>query len=149
MQFVHNQRLALVGVYVAGVSACGGAPETGEPCRVSPGQLAISEIMANPLGDDSGKEWFEILNTTATTQPLGQVVLERLGRNTDGSEKFIEDHTMKSGSVAAGQYFVLGSGGPIDYLYNPGTDKLGALNNTSAGAEAPKRSIPTTSPSRP
>ncbi len=133
MRSVSGQGFGLAAVYLASVAACGGEPETSEPCRVRPGELVISEIMPNPLGDDSGKEWFEILNTSPATQPLGQVVLERLGRNTDGSEKLIADHTMKAGAVMAGQYFVLGAGGPSHYLYNPGTDKLGDLNNTSAG----------------
>ena len=42
------------------------------------GNLVITEVMANPAGGaDTGKEWFEVVNSTGSTRDLGGVVVTR------------------------------------------------------------------------
>jgi hypothetical protein len=41
-----------------------------------PGDLAITEIMLEPSGEEPETEWFEVYNTTATPKTLGGLVIE-------------------------------------------------------------------------
>jgi hypothetical protein len=52
---------------------------------IVPGQLLISEIMANPAGDDSVQEWFEVFNPLPVAVDLnGLVVTSNNGSFTVG-----------------------------------------------------------------
>lgn len=43
--------------------------------------LQISEVMSNPIGDDSGREWIEIYNNTQTTTDLSGLTISIKGGN--------------------------------------------------------------------
>lgn len=53
------------------------APDAGGACEAGllPGDLVITEIMANPAGADSGREWFEIYNAGPEEVDLQGVLL--------------------------------------------------------------------------
>lgn len=58
--------------------ACGDdAPPTAGACEAGllPGDLVITEIMADPPGADAGREWFEIYNASPTELDLRGVLL--------------------------------------------------------------------------
>lgn len=85
---------------------------------LSPGDLAITEVMANPQAvSDTLGEWFEIHNTTNTTVSLTGLLLKDNGSNS---------HIIGDVSIAANQYFVMGrsnnpmenGGVPVDYVYS-------------------------------
>ena len=48
--------------------------------QVQPGEIVVSEFMANPTTDEN-EEWFELQNVSAQTLPLGGLVLRDLGRD--------------------------------------------------------------------
>lgn len=84
-----------------------------------PGDLVISEVMANPSAvSDSAGEWFELFNSTSSSIDLDGLVL---------SDDGINSHTI-SGTliIASGGYLVLGingdsaaNGGYVaDYVYS-------------------------------
>ena len=100
-----------------------------------PGDLVISEIMANPPGADDGREWFEIYNAAETDFDLRGVAF-LLGRE-DGTDN--EYHrVLRSWTIPAGGYAVAGSVlneedvlTVIPYLdYGYDTD-LGTMSNSS------------------
>ena len=88
---------------------------------IQPGDLFISEVMANPNAvSDSNGEWFEIFNSSVNTIDLDGLVISDDGANS---------HQINSGSsllVAPGEYFVFGTNGDstlnggyiADYVYN-------------------------------
>ena len=116
---------------------CGPAPAVGVGCDLYAGELAVSEIMANPLNDDTGREWFEIYNTTTKEQVLDRLIIKRLTSKDAGSVDFV-DHTLRgAGKLAAKGYFVLGDGAvgvaPINYSYGAAGESFGGLNGTQGG----------------
>lgn len=119
--------VALAGALLAGCP--GGGPE-GAKCvsGLLAGDLAISEIMANPNGTDEGKEWFEIYNPTAASIELAGLRLEAAREDGTGDAS----HVMRSTSIAPGQYLVLGGMLPevkpvwVDYAF---ASDLGGLRN--------------------
>ena len=56
--FFHRQ-LVLIVTLILGVSTLGGMPPVGAN---GPEPVAINEIMYNPDGSDSGREWIELYN---------------------------------------------------------------------------------------
>jgi hypothetical protein len=92
------------------------------------GDVVITEVMADPEGTDTGKEWIEIFNALGTPLELKGMVIQY--KDTDGSG--LKSHTIRSGTVPARSYFTLGDirSGPnpawINYSY---ADGLGALGN--------------------
>ena len=133
--------LAIVVGGVLALAGCGTHEAVGVGCELSSGDLAVSEIMANPQEDDTGREWFEIYNTTSSEQILDRLVIKRLSLQPDGSVDFV-DHSLRplggtAIKVAAKSYFVLGDGvvgvAPIDYSYGVAGESFGALNNTQGG----------------
>jgi hypothetical protein len=123
---------ALAGLLVA-VGACG--PDGGDDvpdCEAAllAGQLVITEVMANPDGDDAGNEWFEIYNTTSDTLNLEGLVLT--ASREDGTSE--DEHVMTETAIGPGEYFTLGgvlqefAPSHIDYGY--GSD-LGSLLNSA------------------
>jgi hypothetical protein len=77
-------------------TACGGGLVAGD--------LVLSEVMANPAGDDDGSEWFEIYNASTTALDLAGVSL--VLSKTDGSDEKL--HTMTELVVEPGDYVVVG-----------------------------------------
>lgn len=78
------------------------------------GEMVLTELLPNPAGSDTGKEWVEFLNTSSEILDLGQCELSDLG----------SDSHIIVGELAVnpGEYVVLGSGaaagGGADYVYS-------------------------------
>jgi hypothetical protein len=92
------------------------------------GDVVISEIMANPKGSDTGKEWFELYN--ASSEPIDLAGTRLVASHEDGASP--KTHLMESLVIEPGEYAVVGSMLPefvlpfVDYGY--GTS-LGDLRN--------------------
>lgn len=73
---------------------------------LAPGDLVVSEVMANPaaVGDTSG-EWFELYNPT-----LNSLNLNGLSVRDDGSNSFSITEDLY---IGAGEYLVLGRNGDV------------------------------------
>lgn len=104
------------------LGACGGGGNgSGAECSANmlPGDLVITEVMANPAGKDDGQEWFEIYNATSAPIDLTGVVLAA-GHSDGTSEK---THTMDQVVIDADDYLVVGGVLPelkpdyVDYGY--------------------------------
>ena len=88
---------------------------------LQPGDLVISEVMANPSAvTDTQGEWFELFNTTVSDIDLNGLTLKDLGG---------DSHTISSIEpliISSGAYFVLGRNGDTglnggyvaDYVYD-------------------------------
>lgn len=121
---------ALLALATAGLwLGCGPSTTTTDPCvGRKAGDLVITEVMADPDGTDTGKEWFEVFNTLGTPLDLKGMVISY--KDTDGSG--LKSHTIRAGTVPARGYFAMGDirSGPnpawIGYSY---ADGLGALGN--------------------
>jgi cysteine-rich repeat protein len=82
--------------------------DSGEACVAGacvvgpgPGDLVITEIMANPTGDDVGLEWFELYNSSDRVQPLSGLSL---------SDDGVDALTVGvAAPLAPGAYAVLGA----------------------------------------
>ncbi len=107
---MNYRRLALLtlsALWLA-LSACGGDDDGGSSGECSgtvlPGDLVITEVMANPAGMDTGQEWFEIYNATSAPIDLGGLTLEY--HKTDDSEA--GSHVMEELVIEPGDYVVVG-----------------------------------------
>ena len=67
------------------------------------GQLEITEVMIDPVGADTGNEWFEVLNRTSHLQSLIGVTV--FARDAAGAEKTF---VLKSGEIVPHGSFTLG-----------------------------------------
>lgn len=132
MSFTHSQRLtAFLGAFALVLAGCSDDDTGPNDCaaRLLPGDLVITEIMANPKGADDGKEWFEIYN--ATTAPVDLTEVRLVFSKADGSSR--KTHLVTSGTIGAGEYFVFGGmlevakPAYVDYGY---ANSLGAFTNT-------------------
>lgn len=133
--------LGLVGLVGLG-AACGPQTPASSGCKAQllPGDLVITEVFADYQADaegsgtgmDTGKEWFEIYNTSRQAIDLAGVSITH--SRPDGSQS--STHTIDQATIAAGQYFTLGSAAPgatpayIDHGYSK---DLGDLFNTAGG----------------
>ncbi len=112
------------------LAACGTDSPAGPTCHLIAGDLAISEIMANPSGDDTGREWFEVYNTTSKTLDLAGVTLVAAKSDMSGEKDFTIDKL----TVAPKAYVVFGSATqdlkPAYVTYGYGA-ALGQLINTN------------------
>jgi hypothetical protein len=83
----------------------------------APGDLVITEVLADPAGTDTSKEWFEVLNTNAGARDIGGVVV------TSGTGLFVvpAGKTIPGGAffVFAGSSDSTTNGGlpPVDVNY--------------------------------
>lgn len=93
------------------------------------GDLVITEVMANPEGDDDGNEYFEIYNATGSAIDLTGLRLEYAA--VDGSKE--KEHVMRQLIIEPGQYLALG--GVLDefrapYIAYGYADELGGMTNS-------------------
>jgi hypothetical protein len=92
------------------------------------GDLVITEVMANPDGDDQGNEYFEVYNATGAAIDLTGLRLEKAA--IDGASA--KEHLMTGTVIEAGAYVALGGVVPefrapyIGYGYS---DDLGTMTN--------------------
>jgi hypothetical protein len=122
----------VVALLSLGLTGCSAGSSGTPTCKSNllPGDLVITEIMANPAGNDEGKEWFEIFNASKTEIDLSGVKVSA-GRADGSGELF---HVISKAKIQAGQYFVLGGILPdvkpefVNYAY--GAD-LGSLRNSN------------------
>src|SRR5687768_12454421 len=130
---VRSTVLALISL---GACAGGGDDDgtSGECSSILVGDLVITEVLANPLGEDSGQEWFEIYNASSAAIDMTGLTL-RYVKTDDTGEK---THVMDEIVVEAGDYLVVG--GMVqelkpDYVdYGFGND-LGSFLNAGAVLE--------------
>jgi hypothetical protein len=112
------------------VAAC--APTGDHRCRdaIAPGELVITEVLADPSGPDEGQEWFELYN--ATDRPLELAGLAIVHSRLDGSSLAV--HHVTESTILPGQYATFGNtAGPVGFVdYGYGGD-LGELYNTGGG----------------
>jgi hypothetical protein len=118
------------------LAGCGGDPgadgPAGSGCSgLVAGDLVITEVMANPAGDDAGHEWFELYNAAGGERGLRGVTLA--AARADGSSE--KTHLVGAGApvVPAGGYVVVGDAPagadrPAYVAYGYGKD-LGTLGN--------------------
>jgi hypothetical protein len=109
-------------------ASCGDSGKPGA-CGLGPGDLVITEIMADPEGANAGKEWFELYNATSGVVHLAGLTLEVVG--TGGSKTHLV-RGLDAPDVSPLEYVALGDGvaGLNDLAYSYGTD-LGSLSNTT------------------
>jgi hypothetical protein len=124
--------LALVALSLAAsITGCGGDGPS-DPCAgLLPGDLVISEVMANPSGADDGREWVEIHNPGSAELSLAGLELVRSAEDGSGARAHVLD---TADLLAAGAYYVLG--GVLDaarpsYVNYGYGDALGDFGNTS------------------
>ena len=118
---------------MSALAACGGSGGGGGDCDgLVAGDLVISEVMANPAGEDSGKEWFEIYNATGAPLDLGGVTL--VASRSDGTDEKTHAIAKDMLMAEAGGYVVVGGVLPellptyMDYGY---ASSLGSLRNSA------------------
>ncbi len=112
---------ALTGLLA--LASCGPPKPSAPTCKgYLPGDLVISEIMANPAGTDTGNEWFEIYNAKSTAANLAGVQLGVSKADKSGEK----DYVIPSGTIPAGGYFVVGDADPKSL---PTFEKLSYGNN--------------------
>jgi len=118
---------------LAATLSCGPAAPTvpAALCNgVTPGDVVLSEFMADPAGSDTGKQYIEVYNTTDHTVDLGGLTLSQ--SMSDGSR--LNASALPSLPVSSHSYFVLGDAGddkstrPAYLNYGYGST-LGALRH--------------------
>lgn len=117
-----------------GVALAACAPEVahGEACRVAAGELVFTEVFADPLGPDAGREWIEVYNATAAPVELAGLSLRH--SREDGSRAKV--HVLRPFVLGAGEYLALGNAPPelappyVGYGYGV---ELGELQNGARG----------------
>lgn len=115
----------------SGDTASDDSIESGACSGVLAGDLVITEVMANPPGEDRGFEYFEVYN--AASAPIDLAGLTLAYSLPDGSAE--ETHEVTELTVVAGDYVALGSAEsdalPVFMDYGFDND-LGSLRNAGA-----------------
>jgi hypothetical protein len=127
MRLKHTFVALVIAAAAAGVGSCNASGVAPSTCEFLPGDLVITEIMADPDGADSGNEWFELYNATAAELRLAGLTIELAGG------KSSKVHVIQSSiapTVPAKGYLALGDGvvGTNNLGYSYGTT-LGSLPN--------------------
>jgi Lamin Tail Domain len=109
----------------------GDGTSAGDCADILAGDLVITEVMANPAGEDEGLEYFEIYNaSSADIDANGLTLVYSLP---DGSDE--ETHEVEDMTIGPGNYVALGGADPEalpDFVtYGFGND-LGTLRNGGA-----------------
>ncbi|MEZ4450287.1 MAG: lamin tail domain-containing protein [Nannocystaceae bacterium] len=105
--------------------------EGGCEAALREGDLVITEVMADPAGADTGKEWFEIHNPGSTPVNLKGAVLTLSKANGDS----LKSHTVAVDlEIPAGGYITVGDvlpeAAPLHITYGY-ADDLGSMNNSA------------------
>lgn len=124
--------LLCVATAAALAAACRNQGADAGECKAGllPGDLVISEIMANPPGTDDGQEWFEIYNAGSDAVTLDGVLL--VSAKEDGTGE--KEHELGSATIEPGDYLVVGNmiddvrPAHVDYGYG---DDLGDMRNSA------------------
>ena len=127
----HRERILALPLILAVACGPSGDDDVVE-CEAAllPGDLVITEIQANPEGEDEGNEWYEVYNASSQTLNLTGMVL--IVSKED--ETVPKSHVMTEQVIESGGYLVLGGVLPefkpahVDYGY---ADDLGSLYNTA------------------
>ena len=131
-----------LGILLLAVGCLAGeVPPVGEECEVSvtAGVIVITEIFADAVGSDAGKEWFELYNASGQSLPLQGLTLS--SARADGSAT--SRHVLRGGEIAADAYFVVGNAANdrlpfyLDYGYENDLDvgSSRGLPNTAGSIE--------------
>jgi hypothetical protein len=130
----NSTRLSIALSITLPLAACGPDDGTGGgecSSTILVGDLVITEVMANPAGEDGDQEWFEIHNASSQAIDLSGLRLEY--SKDDGSD--LKSHRMDELVIEPGAYLVVGAMDPelkpdhVDYAF--GND-LGAFLNGGA-----------------
>lgn len=125
---------AFVLVLLVPLGAGCGNPTSTDVCRagLGPGDLVITEILANPPGADEGKEWFEVYN--ATDRAIELTGVRVISSKADGTSEKI--HVIAGATIAPRAYLVLGGmlevARPVYVDYAYGAELGGFGNNGGA-----------------
>jgi hypothetical protein len=126
-----SRGLTVLSSLALATPACAPEPTPGPPeCAgpLLPGDLVLTEVMADLPGEDDGREWFELYNATDAAIDLAGLVLIQARADGVGQRQ----HTIQRGTVAPGGYFVVGGvldpyrDAHVDYGY---AADLGSLRN--------------------
>jgi len=131
MTRVFPRKRWVLGCAVAAVVCGCGPSDDGDDvveCKANllAGDLVITEIMANPDGDDEGNEWFEIYNATTTATDLTGLTLIESKEDLTGASQCV----MTQMIIEPGAYLVLGGVATefkpdfVDYGYGDGLDGI-------------------------
>jgi hypothetical protein len=125
------RRTTLAFCLAAAVGCAGGSNNGGDSCeaRLLAGDLVITEVFADPPGEDTGKEWFEIYNASRLSIDLTGV--EVIASRPDGTGEKI--HVIDGAQISSEGYLVLGGILPElkpDYVGYGYAADLGALRNS-------------------
>lgn len=117
---------------LATVAACGPGTTSKECSGVLPGDLVITEVFADAVGPDEGREWLELYNTSDRPIELEGATLTVTKADGSGAKSA----QLEGITIAPGQYFTLGNAAPeltppyIDYGY---ANALGDMPNSNGG----------------
>jgi hypothetical protein len=127
---------ARLGAFVSAIflmSGCSPSTQGAPRCAVIlPGDLVITEVFADPVGPDGGREWFEIYNAAEVPVELQGVTAS--SSRADGSRR--KTHALRGDTVAAHGFYVLGNAAPDllpPYLHYGYGEALGELPNGDGG----------------
>jgi len=99
--------------------------------ELSPGDLVVTEVHANPDGSDGQGEYIELFNATGGSLALDGLTL--MASRADGASP--KSHRFIGASIEGGRYFVVGNApvdsmpAHVDYSYG---NTLGSLRNSDA-----------------
>jgi hypothetical protein len=131
MNLLAPPRLALLLGLGLALTACGNGGDDDDDVACADlvaGDLVITEVFANPAGEDDGAEWFEIYNAASTS--LDVAGLDLVARKADGTGE--KTHRITALTIEPDDYAVVGDVVPdlapawVDYGYG---NALGSMVN--------------------
>jgi len=121
------RRWLVAAVLLGGCGKKGGTTPSCEGAFLA-GDLVVSEVMVNPAGDDTGKEWIEVYNAGSDPADLSGLSLVSSAADLTGEKAY----SVPSGTIAAGGYVVFSGSAPDllpDYADFGVGNALAALRN--------------------